>query len=61
MVAIKAFVLFALERVRCVILALATIVLVKVAALLVLAPLADGAAAPAVSEAATPRAIVRLP
>ena len=57
MIPVVAFVLFVLERMRCIVLALATIMLVKIAAVMFLAPLVDIVAAPKVSEAA----VVGLP
>lgn len=56
MIAIRSFALFTLERIRCALLALATIVLLKLAAITFLAPLASlGLVEPGPSQAATQR------
>jgi len=53
MLAVRSLAMFTLERIRCVILALATIVLLKLAAITFLAPLASlGLAEPGPSQAA---------
>lgn len=44
MVPVKAFLFFTLERVRCALLALATIVLFKMAAVMIFAPILESAA-----------------
>jgi len=60
MLAVRSFALFTLERIRCVLLALATIVILKLAAITFLAPLANlGLVEPGPSQAAQAQAAHR--